>query len=121
MNKIEIKEKFNLIEDHWSPRIVETCNGQLVKLAKVKGEFVWHDHANEDELFLIFKGTLLIDFEDKTEELKEGSLLVVPKGVRHRPRTKNNEEVWLLLIEPASTQHTGEVEHEKTNNNQTWI
>lgn len=121
MKKINLNEKFGQFNEHWSPRIIGETNGQQVKLAKVKGELVWHDHANEDELFLIIKGTLILEFRDRIVELSEGEILIVPNGVEHLPRTKNNEEVWLLLIEPASTLHTGEVVHEKTNNRQEWI
>lgn len=112
MQTINIQEKFNLFTDHWSPKIIGELNGQHVKVAKVKGEFVWHDHANEDELFLIIKGTLKIEFRDKTVELKEGEMLIVPKGVEHKPIAE--EEVWLLLFEPAATKHTGDVKHEMT-------
>ncbi|MEZ4956061.1 MAG: cupin domain-containing protein [Saprospiraceae bacterium] len=112
MQAINIQEKFNLFTDHWSPKIIGKLNGQHVKLAKVKGEFVWHDHAHEDELFLIIKGTLKLEFRDKTVELKEGEMLIVPKGVEHKPIAE--EEVWLLLFEPAATKHTGDVKHELT-------
>ncbi|MEO0473037.1 MAG: cupin domain-containing protein, partial [Bacteroidota bacterium] len=96
-------------------------NGQQIKLAKVQGEFVWHDHAAEDELFVVFKGTLLIDFRDRTESISEGEILVVPKGIEHRPRTKDGEEVWLMLIEPIGTKHTGEVVDQKTVKEFDWI
>ena len=112
MNKVNVNEKFNLFTDHWSPKIVAECNGQEVKLAKVQGEFVWHDHKNEDELFYIIKGTLKIEFRDRTVELNAGEMLVVPKGVEHRPIAE--EEVWLVLFEPESTKHTGDVDHELT-------
>jgi mannose-6-phosphate isomerase-like protein (cupin superfamily) len=94
-------------------------NGQQLKIAKVKGEFVWHDHAKEDELFLVIKGSLSIAFRDKTIELKEGELVVVPKGVEHKPFAK--EECHLLLIEPASIKHTGEIEHKLTRNKPDYI
>ncbi len=119
MNKINIKEKFGLFSDHWSPKIVGELNGQAVKLAKVQGEFVWHNHENEDELFYIIRGTLKIEFEDKTIELNEGEMLIVPKGVEHRPIAE--EEVWLLLFEPMSTKHTGAVESELTVENYEYI
>jgi mannose-6-phosphate isomerase-like protein (cupin superfamily) len=112
MQAINIQEKFSLFTDHWSPKIIGELNGQHVKLAKVKGEFVWHDHAHEDELFLIIKGTLKLEFRDKTVELKEGEMLIVPKGVEHKPIAE--EEVWLLLFEPAATKQTGDVKHELT-------
>ncbi len=112
MEKVNLIEKFGLFNDHWSPKIVGELNGQEVKLAKVKGEFVWHNHANEDELFFIVKGTLKIEFEDRTVELNEGEMLVVPRGVEHKPIAE--EEVWLLLFEPSNTKHTGEVVDERT-------
>lgn len=112
LKKINLQQKFNLFNDHWSPKIVGDLNGQQVKLAKVKGEFVWHNHAEEDELFFVIKGILAIEFETETITLKEGELLIVPKGVEHRPVAK--EEVWLLLFEPASTKHTGDTTSQLT-------
>lgn len=120
MNNINISEKFGKIDQFWTPKIVGELNEQYIKLAKVKDEFVWHSHAHEDELFIIFKGTLFIDFRDKTMDVLAGAMLIVPKGVEHRPRT-NGEEVWIMLIEPKSTQHTGEVIHEKTVTTLEWI
>lgn len=115
MKPINILQKFDLFSDHWNPKVIAQLNGQEIKLAKIKGEFVWHDHANEDELFLIYKGTLFIDFRDGTTvELNPGEFYVVPKGVEHFPRTKDGEEVWLLLLEPMGTKHTGEVETDRT-------
>ena len=115
MPAINIQQKFGLFHDHWSPKVVAELNGQAVKLAKVKGEFVWHDHAKEDELFMVFKGTLLIDFEDRDPVvIQPGEFYVVPRGVRHRPHTRDGEEVHLLLLEPRETKHTGEVEHALT-------
>lgn len=119
MNKINIHQKFGLFDDLWSPKIVGKLNGQAVKLAKVQGEFVWHNHENEDELFYIIRGTLKIEFEDKTIELNEGEMLIVPKGVEHKPIAE--EEVWLLLFEPMSTKHTGAVESELTVENYEYI
>lgn len=112
MEKVNLNEKFALFNDHWSPKIIGELNGQEVKLAKVKGEFVWHDHANEDELFFIIKGILKLEFRDKTIELHPGEMLVIPRGVEHKPIAE--EEVWLMLFEPASTKHTGDVQHELT-------
>ena len=112
MEVVNLLEKFSLFNDHWSPKVIGELNGQQVKLAKVKGEFVWHDHAGEDELFYILKGELILEFRDKTLTLKEGEMLVIPRGVEHRPIAK--EEVWLLLFEPAEIKHTGEVQHELT-------
>lgn len=115
MEAVNIMQKFSLFNDHWSPKIIGDLNGQQVKLAKVKGEFVWHDHKDEDELFLIFKGKLKIEFRDKVVELNEGDMLIVPRGVEHRPIAE--EEVLLMLFEPAATKHTGDVKHELTVEN----
>jgi len=107
MNSINIYEKFDLINDLWNPRIITELNGQQVKISKVKGEFVWHDHKNEDELFFIIKGTLKMMFRDKTVELQPGEIIVVPKGVEHKPVAE--EEVWMMLFEPNNIKHTGDV------------
>lgn len=112
MEKVNLAEKFDLFNDHWSPKVIGELNGQTVKLAKIKGEFIWHDHAAEDELFLIIKGKLKIEFRDKTVELNEGEMLIIPKGVEHKPVAE--EEVLLMLVEPIGTKHTGEVKHELT-------
>ena len=120
MKVVNIVEKFNLFSETWTPKIIGELNGQLVKLAKVKDQFVWHSHAQEDELFMVFKGTLYMDFRDRTEVVKEGEMIIVPRGVEHNPRT-NGEEVWVLLFEPKATAHTGDVVHERTVHNQQWI
>lgn len=112
MDKVNLHQKFSLFNEHWSPKIVGELNGQQVKIAKVEGEFVWHQHENEDELFLVVKGKLRIEFRDKVEELNEGELLVVPKGVEHKPVAE--EECWIMMFEPASTLNTGNVQNEKT-------
>lgn len=121
ISKATILQKFELFQDQWKPRIIGELNGQQVKLAKLQGAFVWHSHENEDEYFQIFKGTLYMEFRDRTEVLQEGDMIIVPRGVEHNPYTKANEEVWVLLFEPASTLHTGEVVHERTHNDQQWI
>ncbi|MCB9082355.1 MAG: cupin domain-containing protein [Lewinellaceae bacterium] len=112
MEVINIAEKFSLFQDHWSPKIIGELNGQDVKLAKVNGEFVWHDHQNEDELFFIIRGTLKIAFRDRTVELNPGEMIIIPRGVEHKPIAE--EEVWLMLFEPASTKHTGDVVDART-------
>ncbi len=112
MEVINLKEKFELFNDHWSPKIIGQLNGQDVKLAKLQGEFVWHDHKNEDELFYVLKGSLIIEFRDKKVTLNEGEMLVIPRGVEHKPIAK--EEVWILLFEPSNIKHTGDVSHEYT-------
>ena len=124
MKKIEsinISEKFSKFEKQWTPHIIGELNNQYVKLCKLKDDFVWHKHEQEDELFMVFKGTLLMDFRDgRTVEVGEGEILIVPKGVEHRPRT-NGEIVYNLLFEPKSTAHTGNTESDLTVNNQNWI
>ena len=124
MKKIEsinISEKFSKFEKQWTPHIIGELNNQYVKLCKLKDDFVWHKHDDEDELFMVFKGTLLMDFRDgRTVEVGEGEILIVPKGVEHRPRT-NGEIVYNLLFEPKSTAHTGKTESNLTVNNQNWI
>lgn len=112
MEVVNIKEKFNLFNDKWSPKIIGQLNGQDVKLAKIQGEFVWHDHKNEDELFYIIKGSLKIEFRDKMVVLNEGEMLVIPKGVEHKPIAE--KEVWVLLFEPSNIKHTGDVQHKFT-------
>lgn len=118
---INVAEKFARVSDYWKPSIIGELNGQLVKLAKLKGSFVWHSHEHEDELFYVHKGTLYMEFRDKTEVVGEGQIIIVPKGVEHNPYTKDDEEVWVMLFEPAATLHTGTVQHERTHNDQAWI
>ena len=124
MEKIEpinIMNKFSLFDEEWTPKIIGELNGQHVKLCKLKDDFVWHKHDDEDELFMVFKGTLLMDFRDgRTVEVGEGEILIVPRGVEHRPRT-NGEIVYNLLFEPKSTAHTGDTETDLTVKNQNWI
>ena len=124
MEKIEpinVMNKFSLFDEKWTPKIIGELNGQYVKLCKLKDDFVWHSHENEDELFMVFKGTLLIDFRDgRTVEIKEGEILIIPKGIEHRPHT-NGEIVFNLLFEPKTTQHTGDIETEMTVKKLEWI
>ena len=112
MEKININEKLSLFNDHWNPRIIGELNGQQVKAAKLKGEFFWHHHEQEDEMFLVVKGVLRMEFRDKVIDVKEGEFIIVPKGVEHKPVAE--EEVSLLLFEPASTLNTGNIENERT-------
>lgn len=118
---INLVEKFSKFSEHYTPKIIAEANGQLVKLAKVQGEFVWHRHDDEDELFFVVKGHLTIQMRDGNVELGPGEMFVVPRGVEHCP--KADEETHIMLIEPNSTQHTGELESELTvgNNDQHWI
>ena len=112
MEKINIREKLALFSDHWNPRVVGELNGQHVKLTKFQGEFVWHDHAAEDEMFLVVRGSFRMDFRDRSVTLHEGEFIIVPRGVEHRPVA--DEECWLLLFEPASTLNTGNLVNEST-------
>lgn len=106
--KINLAEKFALIGEHWRPKVVGELNGQEVKLVKFAGEFPWHHHEAEDEMFLAVKGNFRIEFRDKTVELSEGEFVIVPRGVEHRPVA--DEEVEVLLFEPANLKNTGNVE-----------
>ncbi len=110
--KVNLAEKLGLFAEHWSPRIVGELNGQQVKLAKLLGEFTWHHHEDEDELFLVLKGRLTMELRDRTLILEEGEMFVVPRGVEHRPVAE--EEVHVLLFEPASTLNTGNRRDERT-------
>jgi mannose-6-phosphate isomerase-like protein (cupin superfamily) len=107
MKKLNLKEKFSLISEHWRPKVVAELNGQEMKLVKFKGEFVWHHHESEDELFLVWRGTFRVEFRDHTVELKQGEFLVVPHGVEHR--TVADEEVEVIIFEPAATLNTGNI------------
>jgi mannose-6-phosphate isomerase-like protein (cupin superfamily) len=111
-DKVNIADKFSKIQEYWKPYIAGELNGQAVKLDKLKGEFIWHHHENEDELFLCVKGRFRIEFRDRHVWLEEGEFLVVPRGVEHRPVA--DEEAWILLFEPATTLNTGNVENELT-------
>ena len=119
MDVINIKEKFDLFQDHWHPRIIGEVNDSYVKLAKLTGDFVWHHHENEDELFLVIKGRLLIKLRDRDLWIEEGELVIIPKGVEHFPVAE--EEVHVLLLEPKSTLHTGNVKHERSVKSLDWI
>jgi mannose-6-phosphate isomerase-like protein (cupin superfamily) len=112
LEKIDLGQKLSLFDERWSPRVVAELNGQEVKLVKLEGEFVWHSHAAEDELFLVLEGTLRMELRDQTIELGPGQLLVVPRGVEHRPVARG--EVHVLLFEPAGTLNTGDVRNART-------
>jgi mannose-6-phosphate isomerase-like protein (cupin superfamily) len=117
MKSINLKEKHAEFKAQWHPHQIAIVDDMQVLLAKVQGKFVWHAHENEDELFQVLKGTLYMQFRDRTEVVNEGEIIVVPKGVEHNPMTKNDEEVHVLLFEKVSTAHTGNVTHEKTQTN----
>jgi mannose-6-phosphate isomerase-like protein (cupin superfamily) len=109
---IDLREKFAAINEHWSPRIVAELNGQQVKLVKFRGEFVWHHHDREDELFLVHRGRFRMEFRDRTVDLGPGEMIVVPRGVEHRPVAEH--EVEVVLFEPAGTLNTGNIIDERT-------
>ncbi len=117
MKPINLKEKHDLFNAHWHPHQIAIVDDMQVILAKIQGEFVWHAHENEDELFQVLKGTLYMQFRDRTEVVQEGEIIVVPKGVEHNPMTKNGEVVHLLLFEKLSTAHTGNVRDQLTKTN----
>ena len=110
--KVSLTDKLQLVQDHWHPRIVAALNGQLVKVVKLLGPFTWHQHEREDELFLVARGRLRMEFRERAVELGAGELIVVPRGVEHRPVA--DEECSALLFEPASTLNTGDVRDERT-------
>jgi mannose-6-phosphate isomerase-like protein (cupin superfamily) len=112
MDKVNVAEKLRSFSEHWQPRIVGELNGQQVKLAKLQGEFVWHHHENEDELFYVVHGTIDIELRDRTVTLNEGEFFIVPRGVEHRPVAR--EEAHIMLFEPAATLNTGNVRNERT-------
>lgn len=114
MKTINIKEKLTSFSNHWHPRQIAIVNDMQVLVAKVKDEFVWHQHEEEDELFQVIKGTLYLQFEDRTETVNPGEIIVVPKGVKHCPMTKDGEEVHIMLFEKLSTKHTGDVKDSLT-------
>jgi mannose-6-phosphate isomerase-like protein (cupin superfamily) len=118
MEKINLAQKFSLFNEYWNPKIAGELNDSYVKLAKLKGEFVWHHHEAEDELFWVVKGKLLIKFRDRDLWLDEGELVIIPKGVEHMPVAE--EEVHVVLIEPKTTVNTGSVQNERTAGEQ-WI
>lgn len=114
MKPINLKQKHAEFTKQWHPHQIAVVDDMQVLLAKLQGEFVWHAHEHEDELFQVIKGTLYLQFRNRTEVVNEGEIIVVPKGVEHNPMTKNGEEVHVLLFEKLTTAHTGEVQHEKT-------
>ena len=112
MPKVCLAEKFRLIDEYWSPKLVGELNGQHVKVAKIKGEFVWHRHDDADEMFLVIKGSIMIELRDQRVNLSEGEFFIVPRGVEHRPIAV--EEAHIMLFEPAGTVNTGNVDDDRT-------
>jgi mannose-6-phosphate isomerase-like protein (cupin superfamily) len=119
MEKVNLSAKLALLNDSWSPRIVGQLNGQFVKLVKFQGEFVWHHHDDEDELFLVIKGRFRMEFRDRHVWLEEGEFIVVPRKTEHRPVA--DEEAHVLLFEPASTLNTGNIRGERTIDHPAWL
>src|SRR6266513_1595051 len=119
MNKVNLVQKFSLFHDYWNPKIVGELNDSYVKLVKLKGEFLWHHHEAEDELFLVVKGSLLMKLRDREIRVEEGEFVIIPRGVEHLPVAE--EEVHVLLLEPKSTLNTGNVQNERTVINQEQI
>jgi len=119
MDKVNLNQKFKLFNELWTPKIVGELNGQYVKLVKTQGEFVWHKHDDEDEFFLVVKGSLTIRLRDGDIQLNEGEFYIVPKSVEHKPYAE--EEAHILVFEPKSTQHTGDVKSELTVEKLEWI
>ncbi len=115
MEKVNIKQKLSLFTDYWNPRIVGALNGQHVKLVKFQGEFVWHKHDNEDEMFFVISGRFKMEFRDRTVVLNENDFLIVPRGIEHRPVAE--QEVSVMLFEPVATLNTGDIENELTKRN----
>jgi mannose-6-phosphate isomerase-like protein (cupin superfamily) len=112
MKKVNLAEKYKLFSEHWSPKIVGELNGQVIKIAKVRGEFVWHKHDDEDEFFLVNKGQMIIRLRDQDIELRQGEFFIVPRGMEHKPIAV--EEAEILMFEPAGTLNTGNVRDQRT-------
>jgi len=112
MDKVNLSEKFNLFRDHWNPRIVGEVNDCYLKVVKFKGDFVWHHHDQEDEMFMVIKGSFVMKLEDRDVQLNEGEFIVIPRGVEHMPVA--DEEVEVLLIEPKTTLNTGNLKNDRT-------
>ena len=112
MNKVNLAQKFSMFQDYWSPKIVGELNDSYIKLVKLKGEFVWHHHDTEDELFLVIKGRLLIKLRDRDIYLEEGEFIIIPRGIEHLPIAE--EEAQVLLLEPKTTLNTGNIGNERT-------
>jgi mannose-6-phosphate isomerase-like protein (cupin superfamily) len=119
MKKINLEDKLSKFSEHWSPKVIAEMNDYQFKLVKIEGEFVWHEHPDTDEVFIVIEGTMQIEFEDRTIELSEGEMLVVPKGVRHKPYAE--EECKVMLVEPRGVVNTGDTGDELTADNDVWV
>ena len=119
MSKINLRKKLEKFSEHWSPKVIAEMNDYQFKLVKIKGDFVWHNHADTDETFIVIEGEMKIEFEDKTVELKEGEMYVVPKRVEHKPYAE--KECKIMIIEPRGVVNTGNTEGDLTASNDVWI
>ena len=119
MDIINLKEKLSKFSDHWSPKVIAELNDYQFKLVKIQGEFVWHNHPDTDEVFIVIEGTMNIEFENETVRLTEGEMLVVPKGVEHKPYAE--KECKVMLVEPRGVVNTGDSDSELTADNNVWI
>ena len=118
-DKINFKEKLSKFSNHWSPRVIAEMNDYQFKLVKIKGDFVWHDHKDTDEVFIVIEGEMSIEFKDRTVELSEGEMFVVPKGIEHKPYSEN--ECKIMIVEPVGVVNTGDSGGELTADNDAWI
>ena len=119
MESINLQEKLSKFSDHWAPKVIAEMNDYQFKLVKVEGEFIWHNHPDTDEVFIVIEGEMKIEFEDGTVELSQGEMYVVPKGVMHKPVAKN--ECKIMLVEPRGVVNTGKEDSEFTSENDVWI
>ncbi len=119
MDKINLKDKLAKFSDHWSPKVIAELNDYQFKLVKIQGEFVWHNHPDTDEVFIVIEGSMNIEFENETVQLNEGEMLVVPKGVEHKPYA--DSECKVMLVEPRGVVNTGDADSELTADNDVWI
>ena len=116
---VNLEDKFSMFSEHWTPKVIAEMNDYQFKLVKIEGEFVWHQHEDTDEVFIVIKGTMHIEFEDHTLTLKAGEMVVVPKGVRHKPYAE--DECCVMLVEPRGVVNTGEAAGDLTAENDVWI
>ena len=119
MKKINFKSKFEKFNDHWSPKVIAEMNDYQFKLAKIKDDFIWHEHNDTDEAFIVISGVIWIEFKDETIQINEGEMIVVPKGTKHRPYA--TEEAQIMLVEPKGVVNTGDIESDLTALNDQWI
>lgn len=119
MKKINFKSKFEKFNDHWSPKVIAEMNNYQFKLAKIKDDFIWHEHNDTDEAFIVINGVIWIEFKDETIQINAGEMIVVPKGTKHRPYAK--EEAQIMLVEPKGVVNTGDIESDLTALNDQWI